>query len=377
MIMMKGNRNRSSEVFIIIFLIFIESISLQAQSLLESKEHLFTQPLSYTAYQTDDSIKIDGIAHEHSWQTASWSSYFTDIEGNIKPRPTFQTRFKMLWDNSYLYLYAEMEEPHLWGTLTNHDDIVYNNNDFEVFIDPDGDTHQYYEIEVNILKTIFDLYMNKPYRNGGKPYIRWDAANLKTGVSMNGTLNKPDDTDKSWSLEMAIPFSALSKEKKTPIPQNNTVWRMNFSRVQWDLEIKDDQYERKKDSNNKLLPEHNWVWSEQGVINMHFPERWGYIIFSSQTNPDDQKKFTMPFAESVKQYLWLIYYRQKDYFAEHQHFATNLEALGFWSDKIKIENQSCSITLNASEKDFASTLFCEKKNEHWQLNQEGLITKVK
>jgi len=318
---------------------------------------------------------IDGMAKERSWQNAPWSSYFTDIEGDRKPGPPLATRFKMLWDNHHLYIHAELEEPHLWGTLTKHDEIVYNNNDFEIFIDPDGDTHQYYEIELNLLKTIFDLYMDKPYRNGGKPHINWDAANIRTGIVLNGTLNKPDDTDKNWTLEMAIPFSSLYKDKPTAIPQNNTVWRMNFSRVQWDLLIKDNQYERRKDTSQKLLPEHNWVWSQQGVINMHFPERWGYVIFSESTSGNNT--YIIPIAEYAKQYLWLIYYKQKDYFAGHKTYAPNLAALGFSSENVIIENQPFTIMLNADKKNFSVIIRSDKTKEQWQLNHEGLTTALK
>src|SRR3712207_6853585 len=34
-----------------------------------------------------------------------------------------------------------------------HDAIIYHDNDFEVFIDPDNDTHQYFEIEVNAYRS--------------------------------------------------------------------------------------------------------------------------------------------------------------------------------------------------------------------------------
>jgi len=29
----------------------------------------------------------------------------------------------------------------------------------------------------------------------------------------------------------------------------------------------------------KPIPEFNWVWSPIGVINMHVPNRWGYLYF--------------------------------------------------------------------------------------------------
>jgi hypothetical protein len=38
----------------------------------------------------------------------------------------------------------------------------------------------------------------------------------------------------------------------------------------------DGRYEKLPDT-----PEDNSVWSPQGVINMHLPERWGFVEFSS------------------------------------------------------------------------------------------------
>ncbi len=57
-----------------------------------------------------------------------------------------------------------MEEPRPWAELTLHDSVIYKENDFEVFIDPDGDNHNYYEIEINALGTVWDLFLAKPYR---------------------------------------------------------------------------------------------------------------------------------------------------------------------------------------------------------------------
>lgn len=35
-----------------------------------------------------------------------------------------------------------------WANLTLHDSVVYHDNDFEVFIDPDGDNHNYMEVRL-------------------------------------------------------------------------------------------------------------------------------------------------------------------------------------------------------------------------------------
>ncbi len=53
----------------------------------------------------------------------------------------------MLWDDANLYFATELEEPHVWGTLVERDAVIFYDNDFEIFIDPDGDSHHYYELE--------------------------------------------------------------------------------------------------------------------------------------------------------------------------------------------------------------------------------------
>src|SRR6266850_4554702 len=91
--------------------------------------------------------------------------------------------------NQYFYISIEMEEPHVWGTLTKHDSVIFHDNDFEVFIDPNGDNHEYYEFEINALNTGWDLFLTKPYRDGGKAIDSWEIPGLKTAVYVNGTVN--------------------------------------------------------------------------------------------------------------------------------------------------------------------------------------------
>ncbi len=241
-------------------------------------------PLRYTCYQTNTKLVIDGKLEDAAWQQAAWTDDFTDIEGDKKPKPPLRTRVKMLWDQQYLYIAAELEEPNIWGRLLQRDTIIFHDNDFEVFIDQDDDAKEYFEIELNARNTPFDLFMPRPYNEGGHALINWDAKGMRTAVHINGTLNKPADKDKSWTVEMAIPFTALRLLNVRELPLNNTVWRINFSRVEWDTEVKNGQYVKKTNpATNRPLPEHNWVWSPQGVINMHIPQKWGYLQFSTQT----------------------------------------------------------------------------------------------
>jgi hypothetical protein len=97
-------------------------------------------------------------------------------------------------------------------------------------------------------------------------------------VLVNGTLNDPSDTDRAWSVELALLWTSLAEAAHRPAPPHDgDTWRMNFSRVEWPTRIVEGHYEKVPDT-----PENNWVWSPQGVIDMHRPERWGFVGFSAK-----------------------------------------------------------------------------------------------
>ena len=280
-------------------------------------------PLSYTAFKTNNQIIADGILDEADWQTAKWTEAFVDIEGELKPLPHFQTSAKMLWDEDWLYIAAEMDEPHLWATLTQRDAVIFWDNDFEVFIDPDSDTHDYYELEINALGTLWDLFLIKPYRDRDQVAINaWDIRGIEYGIQLKGSLNDSSDIDQGWTIELKIPMEVLKEcaHKQVP-PLEGDFWKINFSRVQWELEIHDGSYQKVKGK-----PEYNWVWSPQGLIAMHYPERWGYLFFSHK-NPSSELSYQIPEREYQKELLRQLYYLQKQYQYEHGRFARSIKSL--------------------------------------------------
>jgi hypothetical protein len=266
-------------------------------------------------------LTIDGALQEPAWQSAAWTEDFVDIEGEGKPAPRFRTRAKMLWDDSCFYVGAELQEPHLWATLRQRDTVIFYDNDFEVFIDPDGDTHLYYELEVNALGTAWDLLLVKPYRDGGPAVNAWDIRGLRLGVGLKGTLNNPADVDSGWSVEIAMPWEVLGEcaaHKGPPVP--GEYWRLNFSRVEWRTQVVAGRYEKVKDpATGRPLAEDNWVWSAQGVVNMHYPEMWGFVHFVA--GPDLLAPLLMPAGEEAKWCLRELYYAQWQHHAGHGSFA--------------------------------------------------------
>lgn len=286
------------------------------------------KPLGYLAHFTEAPPAIDGRLDDPAWTASTWTQAFVDITGDPARPPRHRTRAKLCWDYKHLYIAAELEEPQLWATLTERDAVIYHDNDFEVFIDPDGDTHDYYELEINALGTVWDLLLTAPYRDGGHAVDNWNIAGLKSAVHLDGTLNDPSDIDRGWSLELSIPWAALEECAGRPGFPNSIDedWRINFSRVQWQLEVVDGRYRKRQDeSGTRPLPEDNWVWSPQGLVAMHYPELWASVWFAPRG--DDRSYDAVDGWRQILPLLRLFYYAQKLYFAEHGRFCESRECL--------------------------------------------------
>jgi hypothetical protein len=296
-----------------------------------------------------------------------------DIEGDAKPKPQLRTRAKLLWDADYLYIAAEMEEPHVWATLTKHDEVIFQDPDFEVFIDPNSDSHAYYEFEMNALNTGWDLFLPKPYKDGGPAQNEWEIPGLKTAVHVQGTLNDPKDRDQGWSVEIAMPWKVLSAHAShAGPPMEGEQWRVGFSRVEWQTEVKEGKYVKVPNT-----PEHNWIWSAQGVVDMHRPERWGYVQFTKRA--PGTVKFVPDASAPARDVLQGVYYAQKDFQLKHQRWAATLDELGLkaeakpgWSaPSLKLTTDGFTCTVST-----VSLNSAVGKSQVWSIRQDALVQQV-
>jgi WD40 repeat protein len=331
----------------------------------------YLPPRGYVCGRAAGPITIDGRLDEPAWDAAPWTEDFVDIEGELRVTPRYRTRVKMLWDDRYFYVGAELKEPHVWGTLTKHDSVIFQDNDFEVFIDPAGSSHNYAELEVNALNTTWDLLLKKPYRDGGPPVSTWEIDGLKTAVHVHGTLNNPHDVDEGWTVEIAIPWEALAKLSRQPAPpRDGDQWRVNFSRVEWRHEIVDGKYRK-----IPHLREDNWVWSPQGVVDMHRPETWGYVQFS--TAPPGKAAFRPDVAGPAKHLLHRVYYAQRKYHAEHRRYAATLAELGLGD--LGHESLTGPPALELTADGFRATAEVRPDGggfRRWRIRQDSLIEPV-
>jgi len=241
-------------------------------------------PRQYVAYFAASPPVIDGRLDEQFWADVGWSQSFVDIRGiDYTPPPRFDTRVKVRWDATFLYVAARLEEPQIWANITQHDQVIFHDNDFEVFVDAASSTHYYKELEINARGATWALCLNKPYANSGYenssrvfPGRGWDfSAGTQYAVAVDGTLNRPGSENVGWTVEMALPIRDLIYNNTSAKPSVGSMWRINFSRVEWLVRVVGDHYEKIPGE-----PEDNWVWSPQGEVAMHIPERWGFLQFA-------------------------------------------------------------------------------------------------
>eukprot|EP00038_Savillea_parva_P012574 m.205560 g.205560 ORF g.205560 m.205560 type:complete len:442 (-) comp22997_c0_seq1:178-1503(-) len=303
-------------------------------------------------------ITIDGSLDESVWQEVAFTRSNPDICGDathcpasngrykdypcgtnccsekLKPNtcgtPRYTTRQKIRWDDNYLYVGAEIEEPQVWANNTKHDSVIFTDNDYEVFISPDGSNHYYKEYEMNARGAWWDLCLNKPYTNGGYENSSrvfnqsgWDDPGLRTAAKVLGcTLNDPmSGPCRGWSVEIAFPLAAISLNNTNTVPPKaGQYWRINFSRVEYKVRVEGNHYV--KDTSR---PCDNWLWAPLGIVDVHQPERWGYVQFAT-----GDINATEPVRDpdwAIRSVAMQLYYAQEAYKAGHGSFTTNVDSL--------------------------------------------------
>ncbi len=138
-----------------------------------------------------------------------------------------------------------------------------------MFIDPDGDAQNYVELEINALNTVWDLFLEKPYRDGGHADNAFDIVGLKTGVRDPGHAEPSGATPtrRGRSRWRSRGASLERASETTSAPRPGQRWRINYSRVEWRTTVENGAYQKVPG-----LREDNWVWSPQGD-GRHAPAR--------------------------------------------------------------------------------------------------------
>jgi hypothetical protein len=98
----------------------------------------------------------------------------------------------MLWDDEAVYFVARLQEENVWASITERDTVIYDDNDFEVFLDVDARGDKYYELEVNALNTVWDMFHPKEYHRRSCLVTAYDIDGLQTrGCSIRPSTGRP------------------------------------------------------------------------------------------------------------------------------------------------------------------------------------------
>jgi len=220
----------------------------------------------YKVYRTASKITIDGKLDEREWKAAASTGKFSDLYGEHKVSPA--TRAMMLYDDKYLYIGVKLEDEDAWGKHTKRDDPLYREEALEIMIDADGSGSTYYEIQVSPTNVVYDAYF--PFRRKNRD-LAWDSK-IISAVSVNGTVNKRDDKDEGWDLEVAIPIDEIKDNKNIPLSSADK-WRLNLFRM-----------ERPK--RGGVIAS---MWSPTYVGDFHTLDRFGVLEFQDKIVYDRPK----------------------------------------------------------------------------------------
>lgn len=212
----------------------------------------------YAVQRASTPIAVDGSLGEFAWQTAEQINGFerilNDYDQILRP-----TRAKMLWDDEYFYFGFACQDPDIWAIFTQEDDPMWSEEVVEVFIDPDGDGENYLELEVNPLNARVDLRILRVQPEWASS-IDWDISGVKTAVQVQGTVNDSLSEDAGWTVEIAIPWSAMADSiGGGGLPLIGDTWRLNLYRIE---RMGGRSLKARIDALNQQIAE---LWKESGV----------------------------------------------------------------------------------------------------------------
>lgn len=248
------------------------------------------EQVRYTCQRSGGPIAIDGHLEKSAWSAVPRSPRFGDMAtGQLA---LFDTRAAMQWDDEHLYIGFWLEERDVWSTGEERASLVWQDNTVELFI---ASQDAYSQLAVNPLGRTsemffiwkdaytrgsrydvpeFDLATHRPMVLGGDSgprhprgmrwgFFPWHFPGLQVGVQVHGTLDKRDDIDRGWTVEIALPWEGLrwlAAEDASSLAQGDQ-WRIGLAR----REIIDQRASRHLAT---------WTWYPQGEHDMHVPESY-------------------------------------------------------------------------------------------------------
>ena len=178
--------------------------------------------------RSSSAINIDGVASEPGWLGAPWSPEFQQAEGCGESLG--KATAKMIWDDTYLYLFVSITDPDILSEFTKHDESLWKADDVEIFIDADSNKRTYVELQVNPNNATFDSW----FVDRAHPDPTWDS-HMVTAVQKKVVHQPQGDVTTGWDVEVGIPWEDVKgREVEMAVdlpPKIGQRWRLNVVRV--------------------------------------------------------------------------------------------------------------------------------------------------
>lgn len=164
--------------------------------------------------------KLDDPCWKHGVPIERFASYWSKT-------PRQGTRAYLAWDDQALYYAATMSDQELRAYGRHRNDTLWDGDVFELFFKPSPERPEYFEFQANPKGQVFEMAFPK---RGDYPASAKDAPVLgnQAAVALDGTLDRPGDRDKSWTVEGRIPWKAFEIGGGRPKP--GAVWQFAMCR---------------------------------------------------------------------------------------------------------------------------------------------------
>lgn len=191
-----------------------------------------TREPAYVCKQITGKIHVDGKLDDPDWQQAEVIDRFYPYNATTDPQRS-PTSFRMLCDDKYLYVAFTCEDDDIWSCSGKDEDELWNGDVVELFIQTDAGGHAYYEMVIAPSGAIADAHHGSRGGGGFRRFKDW-SSHAEVACSINGTDGNWHDTDRSYTVEAAIPLASFDHLDKQP-------WRFGVFRYNYSVSFDEPQ----------------------------------------------------------------------------------------------------------------------------------------
>jgi hypothetical protein len=185
-----------------------------------------------------DDFDVNGRGDAPAWEKARWEPLQLRSTGSTilaAARPPYQTRIKMLYSATGLYVLMDATDQKLTATMTEDFLDLWKEDVFEFFLWPDEHYPVYFEYEISPLG--FELPLLIP--NLGEKFLGWrpwhyeGPRKTRKATAIAGGPRQSGAQIAGWKAEVFVPYELLKPLGNVP-PKPGTRWRANFYRNDYD-----------------------------------------------------------------------------------------------------------------------------------------------